>query len=579
MPPKRRAKKATKAPATTKRKASPAKTAPTSKRAKKTIPIEEEEDEEVVEEETTVAEEEEEAEEEAVSSKTDIIKQLRAADASKSKPKKHLPDKNIPNADSYQVLDDYDAMLNQTNIGANNNKFYVIQALTQASKYYTWTRWGRVGESGNSQMFGPFASSDKAIQQFKSKFKDKTKNGWDNRSDFKKVAGKYDLIDVAGDGDDEDDQEKAPTSKSTTVEGKDGTVYAASKLDNATQSLIRLIFDTDMFKDALKTYDIDVKKMPLGKLSKSQIAKGFEILEELEAVMENKKKGTYDEISSRFYTAIPHDFGRARPQPINTREGLQKKYDMLAVLADIELAQSMQKDKGDEGATKKKVEDAKPHPYDVNYGLLKCSLDHVDVESEEFKIIEKFTVNTQGYRKCKIMDVWRVGREGDEERFSAHDKVDNRKLLWHGTSVAVVVAILKSGLRIMPHSGGRVGKGIYFASENGKSSGYVGTTNDVGKQIGIMFLNEVALGKEHSITVDDSSLKKPPANFDSVVARGQTEPDPKEDTSITIDGKKVTVPAGKPVRTTYTSSSFAQSEYLVYKENQCRIRYLLKMQF
>jgi len=58
------------------------------------------------------------------------------------------------------------------------------------------------------------------------------------------------------------------------------------------------------------------------------------------------------------------------------------------------------------------------------------------------------------------------------ERFAAHDKLDNRKLLWHGTNVAVVVAILKSGLRIMPHSGGRVGKGIYFASENGKSSGY-----------------------------------------------------------------------------------------------------------
>jgi len=28
------------------------------------------------------------------------------------------------------------------------------------------------------------------------------------------------------------------------------------------------------------------------------------------------------------------------------------------------------------------------------------------------------------------------------------------------------------GLRIMPHSGGRVGSGIYLASENGKSSGY-----------------------------------------------------------------------------------------------------------
>lgn len=86
-----------------------------------------------------------------------------------------------------------------------------------------------------------------------------------------------------------------------------------------------------MFKEALKTYDIDVKKMPLGKLSKSQIAKGFEILEELEAVMENKKKGSYADISSKFYTAIPHDFGRTRPKPIDTREALQLKYDMLAV--------------------------------------------------------------------------------------------------------------------------------------------------------------------------------------------------------------------------------------------------------
>lgn len=58
------------------------------------------------------------------------------------------------------------------------------------------------------------------------------------------------------------------------------------------------------------------------------------------------------------------------------------------------------------------------------------------------------------------------------ERFSVHDVLENRRLLWHGTNVAVVAAILKSGLRIMPHSGGRVGKGIYFASECSKSAGY-----------------------------------------------------------------------------------------------------------
>jgi poly [ADP-ribose] polymerase len=153
----------------------------------------------------------------------------------------------------------------------------------------------------------------------------------DKRDNFVKFPGKYDLIDVADGGEDEEDEKSVKKKTTTTVEDKDGTVYAASKLDEATQSLIRLIFDTDMFKEALKTYDIDVKKMPLGKLSKGQIAKGFEILEELEAVMENKKKGSYDDISSKFYTVIPHDFGRTRPKPINTREALQQKYDMLAV--------------------------------------------------------------------------------------------------------------------------------------------------------------------------------------------------------------------------------------------------------
>lgn len=40
----------------------------------------------------------------------------------------------------------------------------------------------------------------------------------------------------------------------------------------------------------------------------------------------------------------------------------------------------------------------------------------------------------------------------------------------------------------------------------------------------IMFLNEVALGKTKEIVMDDRTLKKAPPGFDSVVARGRTEP-------------------------------------------------------
>merc|ERR1712060_1024348 len=147
-------------------------------------------------------------------------------------------------------------------------------------------------------------------------------------------------------------------------------------------------------------------------------------------------------------------------------------------------------------------------------------------------------------------------------------KLTNRKLLWHGTSVAVVAAILKSGLRIMPHAGGRVGRGLYFASENGKSAGYVGTTNkNAGRWggapgIGYMFLVEVALGKEKhadgtSATHNRplSSLKSPPNGFDSVIACGATEPDPKSNISVKMEGNDVIVPQGKPVKTKWQKST------------------------
>ena len=54
-------------------------------------------------------------------------------------------DQFVSNAGFYEVVDDWDCMLNQTNIGQNNNKYYVIQMLKSRSRTYSvWTRWGRV---------------------------------------------------------------------------------------------------------------------------------------------------------------------------------------------------------------------------------------------------------------------------------------------------------------------------------------------------------------------------------------------------------------------------------------------------
>lgn len=115
---------------------------------------------------------------------------------------------------------------------------------------------------------------------------------------------------------------------------------------------------------------------------------------------------------------------------------------------------------------------------------------------------------------------------------------------------------------------------------------------------------------------------QPPAGCHSVVAQGQTDPDPKGNRTLKFDGKRafffssfcfgidaracasaghdVVVPAGKPIeRAQYKNSSFSQTEWLVYQvdgviavllqivcshvsraqESQVRIRYLLKCKF
>lgn len=486
-------------------------------------------------------------------------------------------DDNCPLKGKATVHQDYDAMLNQTNIGANNNKFYVIQVLESGGKFYAWNRWGRVGETGQTALKGPYPAAASAIADFESKFKDKSGNGWANRKNFVAKAGKYALIEI---------ERSADSSKAAEVEEKLKAIDKAaaalqpkvankkilpSALHQSIQNFMQLIFDKDMFKGAMASFDIDVKKMPLGQITKSQVKKGYDVLEELEQAINANNAAQINTISSKFYTLIPHSFGRRVPPPINTPELLHKKVDMLNVLNDIEIAMSLEN-----GAKAPEPDpEAVPHPADENYKKIKADLEYIDPTSEEYAWILKYMQATgASYYNLKLVDVFRLNRHGEGDRFKSHDPIGERKLLWHGTNVAVVAAILGSGLRIMPHSGGRVGKGIYLASENGKSVNYVGWAGSTG----VMFLAEAALGKEHTIVRDDSSLKEAPKGFDCIVARGHTEPDPQHDITITIDGKKVVVPQGKPIKQSqYSKSTFTQSEYLLYKESQVRLRYVLRV--
>lgn len=80
----------------------------------------------------------------------------------------------------------YATTLNQSNIAANNNKFYICQVLQSETnpcnfvlilaEYYFFTRWGRVGVVGQMAPIGPIPR-DSAIAQYNQKIRDKTKSG------------------------------------------------------------------------------------------------------------------------------------------------------------------------------------------------------------------------------------------------------------------------------------------------------------------------------------------------------------------------------------------------------------------
>ncbi|KAI1234407.1 Poly [ADP-ribose] polymerase 3, partial [Lamprotornis superbus] len=84
----------------------------------------------------------------------------------------------LSTAPGARVYEDYDCTLNQTNISANNNKFFIIQLLECNDSYSVWSRWGP------------------AKKDFEKKFREKTKNSWATRENFIAQPGKYTLIEV-----------------------------------------------------------------------------------------------------------------------------------------------------------------------------------------------------------------------------------------------------------------------------------------------------------------------------------------------------------------------------------------------
>ncbi|XP_071822124.1 poly [ADP-ribose] polymerase 2-like [Apostichopus japonicus] len=464
--------------------------------------------------------------------------------------------------------DVYDAMLNQTNLANNNNKYYLLQLLEGDVKkeFHVWFRWGRVGMKGQNNLISCGTDLAKAKETFINKFWDKTRNEWSEKSKFSKVQGKYDLLKM-------DYSAKDEAKDKTDAGEKPEKPKPDSKLDKRVQELITLICNIQAMEDMVVEMKYDAQKAPLGKLTDKQIKAGYAALKKIEKCHEKGDFGrALVQACDEFYTRIPHNFGMQRPPIIRTRDDLKDKITLLEALGDIQIAMTALKEEST----------VNEHPIDRQYHALKCKLEPVEKSQDEFKMVQEYLTNTHAATHnqytMQVMDLFEVDKDGETAAFK---KLNNRKLLWHGSRLTNWAGILGQGLKIAPPeapvTGYMFGKGVYFADMSSKSCNYCFATPS--KNVGVALLSEVALGNANKLLAADYKADSLPTGKDSVMGLGKYAPDASADFTMS-DGTVVPLGKGAPTGVANPNGyTLNYNEFVVYNTDQIKMRYLVKVKF
>ncbi|XP_030487043.2 poly [ADP-ribose] polymerase 2 [Cannabis sativa] len=482
-----------------------------------------------------------------------------------------LPDNIKTQYHVLQVGDDiYDAMLNQTNVGDNNNKFYVIQALESddGGRFMVYFRWGRVGVKGQEKLQGPYTSQESAIQEFEQKFHAKTKNHWSDRKDFFSYPKSYTWLEM-----DYSENEKESSVKEQSVSAIQAHPRN-TKLEARVAKFISLICNVSMMRQQMMEIGYNADKLPLGKLSKSTILKGYEVLKRIAEVIGQSNRRLLEQLSGEFYTIIPHDFGfkKMRDFVIDTPQKLKNKIEMVEALSEIEVATKLLKD--DIGCQE--------DPLYSQYQSLRCELTPLDCDCDEFNMIAKYMQNTHAKTHSNytvdIVHLFRVSRDDEVDRFSKFASTKNRMLLWHGSRLTNWTGILSQGLRIAPPeapvTGYMFGKGVYFADMFSKSANYCYASHSTSS--GVLLLCEVALGDMAELRTAKYDADKLPEGKLSTKGVGRTAPDLSK--ALCLDNG-VLVPEGKPKDNPHHEGALLYNEYIVYNVEQIRMRYVVHVNF
>ena len=517
-------------------------------------------------------------------------------------------DEACPVKDSFTVFIDnshtaFDASLSLSSIESNNNKYYYVQLLVPkdgSSNHAVWTHWGRVGESGQNKLEQGF-TLETAKSAFCKKFKDKTGLIWEKRKDPPR-ANKYTLIErsYASEEDEETDDENASDNDHLSVADD-----CPSTISSELQDLVNFLFNAENLQNAMVSQNYNFNKLPLGKLSKSTLFRGYLALKELGELIQdpNLARQRYDSsladildgLSSKYYTTIPHDFGRQRPTPITDKRRLQAELDLVESLSNMQVVnQVLRETNSPRGQGSNNI-----HPLDARMASLGLQeampLDH---SSAEFKhLAGYFSHSNNGHdvtADATIKHIYRICRTEETHRFisGGYDAIgmekkpvkDKRTLLWHGSRGCNFGGILSQGLRIAPPeapaNGKAFGNGIYLADRSSKSAAYCDPWTS--GQTGLLLLCEAQLGdpsytrSDHEYTAVNTMRKK---ECISVKMHTHSSNDPAEwlDAGVINDDLEGALMPDPTVP--LPALNGFPNEYIVYDIAQVKIRYVFMLKW
>lgn len=218
---------------------------------------------------------------------------------------------------------------------------------------------------------------------------------------------------------------------------------------------MQLIFNQQYFAATMRDLNYDAVKLPLGKLSKTTISRGFQALKDLSALIQNPALATSqhqtnyisatEQLSNLYFTLIPHAFGRNKPPVIRDTTLLKREIELLESLSDMKDASLLMKNEQKEEINK----------LDQQFQSLGMNeMTPLDQESPEFTQLVDYLVDTRGATHSanyQVSQIFRVERSGEKDRLEAvHETYQDRRLLWHGSRCTNFGGILSQGLRIAP---------------------------------------------------------------------------------------------------------------------------------